>query len=437
MTRPLMPKATAVWLVDNTSLSFEQIAEFCEMHLLEISGIADGEVAIGVKGLDPVTAGQLTREEIARCEADPAARLHLRTSSHPEPAKRSKGARYTPVSRRQDRPDAIAWLLRHHPELQRNDPLQRIGHAVEPGLAQLVAEKANPKTDVWFGGTGDPHLQAAEEGLTEAYKSPRLAELQDWAVRQAEQSKYRTVGIYAGALGYSFNVPELAKRKLAEPKCWADLAKPEFKDDIQVANPNSSGTSYTMLATLVQLMGEQKAFDFMKAMHKNVNQYTKSGAAPARAAATGESLIGITFQHDAVTQAVNGAPVKIVSPCEGTGYEIGSMSIVKGAKNMDNAKKWYDWALAADDAVTMRRLAALDPTNTISSVKRLMGRTLAELKDAYEAARRDPEVGRSSARLGSREPASGRDEARRWASSASRVRALTDRIRASRSAKAV
>jgi iron(III) transport system substrate-binding protein len=83
-------------------------------------------------------------------------------------------------------------------------------------------------------------------------------------------------------------------------------------------------------------------------MHKNVNQYTKSGAAPARAAATGESLIGITFQHDAVTQAVGGAPVKIVSPCEGTGYEIGSMSIVKGAKNLDNAKKWYDWALSAE-----------------------------------------------------------------------------------------
>jgi len=117
MARPLMPKATAVWLVDNTSLSFEQIAEFCELHLLEVSGIADGEVAIGVKGLDPVTASQLTREEIARCEADPTARLHLRTSSHPETVKRSRGARYTPVSRRQDRPDAIAWLLRHHPEL--------------------------------------------------------------------------------------------------------------------------------------------------------------------------------------------------------------------------------------------------------------------------------------------------------------------------------
>ena len=103
-----------------------------------------------------------------------------------------------------------------------------------------------------------------------------------------------------------------------------------------------------MLATFVQLMGEDKAFEFMKAMHKNVNQYTKSGAAPARAAATGESLVGITFMHDAVMQVVNGAPVKVVSPCEGTGYEIGSMSIIKGAKNMENAKKWYDWALTPE-----------------------------------------------------------------------------------------
>jgi iron(III) transport system substrate-binding protein len=191
-------------------------------------------------------------------------------------------------------------------------------------------------------------MQAAEEGLTEAYKSPRLADLQDWAVRQAEQSNYRTVGVYAGALGYSFNTAELAKRKLPEPKCWADLTQPAYKDEVQVANPNSSGTSYTMLATLVQIMGEAKAFDYLKALHKNINQYTKSGAAPARAAATGESLVGITFQHDAVIQVLGGAPVKIVSPCEGTGYEIGSMSIIKGAKNIDNAKKWYDWALSVE-----------------------------------------------------------------------------------------
>jgi len=214
--------------------------------------------------------------------------------------------------------------------------------------AQLKAEASNPRGDIWWGGTGDPHLQAAEEGLTLEYKSPKMNELQDWAVRQWEASKGRTIGVYAGALGFSYNNDQMKKNRVAEPKCWADLTKPIYKDEIQVANPNSSGTSYTMLATLVQLMGEDKAFDYLKALHKNVNQYTKSGAAPARAAAVGESLIGITFQHDAVVQAVGGAPVTIVSPCEGTGYEIGSMSIIKGAKNLENAKKWYDWALGAE-----------------------------------------------------------------------------------------
>ena len=213
--------------------------------------------------------------------------------------------------------------------------------------AQIKAEAANPKGDVWWGGTGDPHLQAAEEGLTLAYKSPRLPELHDWAQRQAEQSGNRTVGIYAGALGFSYNKPALEKKGLPAPKCWADLVKPAFKGEIQVADPNSSGTSYTMLATMVQLMGEDKAFDYMKALHKNVNQYTKSGAAPARAAATGESIVGITFMHDGVSQVVTGAPLVVVAPCEGTGYEIGSMSIVKGARNLENARKWVDFALGA------------------------------------------------------------------------------------------
>lgn len=231
--------------------------------------------------------------------------------------------------------------------------------------AQIKAEAANPRGDIWWGGTGDPHLQAAEEGLTQEYKSPMLAQLNDWAVRQAEQSHYRTVGIYMGALGYSYNTEQLRKRNLPEPKCWSDLLNPAFKDEIQVANPNSSGTSYTMLATLVQIMGEDKAFDYLKKLHRNVNQYTKSGAAPARAAATGESLIGITFQHDAVVQAVNGAPVKIVSPCEGTGYEIGSMSIIKGAKNLENAKKWYDWALTpeAQEIGAKARVSYQAPSN--------------------------------------------------------------------------
>jgi hypothetical protein len=116
---PLMPKATAVWLVENTSLTFDQIADFCKLHPLEVKGIADGEVAAGIKGHDPITSGQLTREEIAAAEKDPSRRLHLAVSKVrlPEPT-RKRGARYTPLSRRQDRPNAILWLIRNHPELK-------------------------------------------------------------------------------------------------------------------------------------------------------------------------------------------------------------------------------------------------------------------------------------------------------------------------------
>ena len=113
----LMPKATAVWLVENTTLTFEQIGAFCNLHPLEVQGIADGEVAIGIVGLDPTGNGQLTKEEIERCEKDSAERLKMAKVAIPLPLTRSKGPRYTPVSKRQDKPDAVAWLVRHHPEL--------------------------------------------------------------------------------------------------------------------------------------------------------------------------------------------------------------------------------------------------------------------------------------------------------------------------------
>lgn len=212
-------------------------------------------------------------------------------------------------------------------------------------LAQLNAEKANPKTDIWFGGTGDPHLQAAEQGLTLEYKSEQIAQLHPWAQKQAADSKYRTVGVYLGPLGFGFNKELLAKKKAAEPKSWADLLKPEFKGEIQMANPASSGTAYTMIATLVQLMGEEKAFDYMKKLHPNISAYTRSGTAPVKAAARGETTVSVSFVHDVTTEAVNGFPVGSATPTEGTGAEIGSMSIVKGGPNTEAAKKFYEWAL--------------------------------------------------------------------------------------------
>jgi uncharacterized protein len=136
MAAPLMPKATAVWLVENTSLTFEQIADFCELHPLEIQAIADGEVANQMQGLDPVANGQTTAEEIERCQADPEARLKLSPQALPPQIFKHKGPRYTPIAKRQDKPDAIAFLLKSHPELSDSQISKLIG-TTKPTIAAV------------------------------------------------------------------------------------------------------------------------------------------------------------------------------------------------------------------------------------------------------------------------------------------------------------
>ncbi|SES19299.1 iron(III) transport system substrate-binding protein [Tranquillimonas rosea] len=214
--------------------------------------------------------------------------------------------------------------------------------------AKVRAEARNPQTDVWWGGTGDPHLQAAADDLTAEYRSPMLEELQPWAVTQAETSEYRTVGVYSGALGWGYNTEIFEEKGIEPPRCWEDLLDSSLQGEVQIADPNSSGTAYTTLATLVQLMGEDEAFEYLKKLDANVSQYTKSGSAPVKSAARGETGLGIVFMHDAVAQAEEGFPIEVVAPCEGTGYEIGSMSLIAGAQNPDAAKVFYDWVLGAD-----------------------------------------------------------------------------------------
>ena len=214
--------------------------------------------------------------------------------------------------------------------------------------AQIRAEASNPRADVWWGGPADPHMQAAGEGLLEEYRSPRLAELHPWAQALAKQSQYRVAGIYLGALGIGYNTEVLRKKNIPAPKCWADLLDAKFRDEVQIADPNSSGTAYVMLATMVQLMGEEKGFAYLKALHRNINQYTKSGIAPVKATATGETGVGIAFMHDMVTTRVQGAPVKTIAPCEGTGYEIGAVSLIKGRNNAEAARKFVDWTLSPE-----------------------------------------------------------------------------------------
>lgn len=212
-------------------------------------------------------------------------------------------------------------------------------------LAQVAAERADPKHDVWYGGSGDLHLEAAESGLTDAYRSPHLTELHDWAVHQAEQSQWHTVGVYAGIVGIGYNVDVVAKKGLPEPKCWADLAAPAYHGQIQMPGPAASGVTYAVIATLVQVFDENRAFALLKAIHRNTSHYPRTDTGAIRAAARGETAIAVTFLHDGATEIANDFPIRLVAPCEGTGYELGSMSLVKGAPNPEHARKFYDWAL--------------------------------------------------------------------------------------------
>ena len=181
MAKPLMPQATAVWLVENTGLAFQQIAEFCNLHELEIQAIADEEVAVGMQGIDPIINGQLTREEIERCEADPANRLEMAETDIPQPVARPKGPRYTPLSRRQEKPDAIAWILRHHPELS-DAQIGRLVGTTKPTI-NAIRDRTHrnmpnlrPRSPVELGlCSHDDLAQAIEKGL-KAGRQPRVIE---------------------------------------------------------------------------------------------------------------------------------------------------------------------------------------------------------------------------------------------------------------------
>ncbi len=192
---PLMPKATAVWLVDNTSLSFEQIAEFCRLHPLEVKAIADGEAAVTIKGLDPVLTGQLTREEIAVGEADRDHKLQL---ANPKvriaiPAAKRKGPRYTPVSRRQDRPNAILWLLRNHPELKDAQIMRLVG-TTKPTIESIRSRQhwnstnLAPMDPVTLGLCSQIDLDMEVERAAKAGGAPRVAETPGQTLLPAEET---------------------------------------------------------------------------------------------------------------------------------------------------------------------------------------------------------------------------------------------------------
>lgn len=212
-------------------------------------------------------------------------------------------------------------------------------------VARLAAAKNSPEFDVWHGGPADGYGAAADQGLIEAYKSPNAAQIPD----KYKNADGKWTGVYVGALGFCSNQKSLDKLGVPVPQSWNDLLNPKLKGQVESAHPSTSGTAFTTLWTQVtRLGGEDAAMDYMAKLHKNILQYTKSGTAPGQTAGRGEVAVGLVFSHDCVKYKEAGMSDLVVSfPKEGTGYEIGGVGLIKGAKNAEGAKKYIDWALTA------------------------------------------------------------------------------------------
>jgi iron(III) transport system substrate-binding protein len=207
--------------------------------------------------------------------------------------------------------------------------------------ARFLAEKASPKADLVLGLAASSMLLFEREGLLETYKPTGVDTLK--AAFKDGKDPYTWTGMDAFLSVVCFNKPEGEKHKAAAPASWSDLAKPEYKDQVVMPHPASSGTGYLTVAAWIQIMGEKAAWDFMDKLHQNIAVYTHSGSAPCVQAAKGERMAGIGFDMRGAREKTNGAPIDIILPKEGAGWDMEAASIVKGTKNLDAAKKVADW----------------------------------------------------------------------------------------------
>ena len=206
-------------------------------------------------------------------------------------------------------------------------------------LTRLRNEKENPQFDIWWGGPVDSFIAAAQEDLLEPYTTASQDKIINKDLMLDKDKNW--AGIYVGSLGFATNT----ESGVTPPTSWDDLLAPELAGQLMVAHPSSSGTSYTALCTILQVKGEEAGWEFLRKYAGQVNQFTKSGSAPANFVGAGEAAVGIVFSHEIVKRIEEGLPLELSFAEEGTGYEIGGMGLIKNAKNLDAAKLWYDWAL--------------------------------------------------------------------------------------------
>jgi iron(III) transport system substrate-binding protein len=209
-------------------------------------------------------------------------------------------------------------------------------------VARIEAERENPQASIWFGGVGIGHIEAKDKGLTMPYESPAAQ-----MPAQFRDPDHYWHGIYAGMLSFASNNTVMSRIGATPPTSWENLTDPMFRDQVQMANPGSSGTSYNVLATMVQLLGEDEAFDYMGELNTNITQYTRSGSAPGRNAALGEVGVAIGYSHDIVRLISEGYPLTLTFPSEGTGFEVAAISLIANgpADQLDAAKQLLDWGL--------------------------------------------------------------------------------------------
>lgn len=270
-------------------------------------------------------------------------------------------------------------------------------------LERIRAESENPQGDVLFGTTNLSHVNLAAEDLLEPYQGLGWNQLPDGPIKDPNGA---WTGFYYGVIGFACSPERLEELGAECPGSWQDLLDPVYQGEIVIASPAASGTSYTVLSGLVQLMGEDGAFEYYQQFNENVAQYTESGSAPGRMAAAGEFAVGIAFTHDIQVQQDAGLPVEISFPEEGTPFEIGGISILKGARNMEAAQAWVDYvftpAFQRYHNDVAHRIPVIDSVELVEGTVGLDDVLLIEGYDPTEwAAQRDALVGRWQEEIGS------------------------------------
>ena len=211
-----------------------------------------------------------------------------------------------------------------------------------PTAARLEAEKANPQADVMWGVFNDYMVSSARKGLLEAYAARESQAI--GAQFKAPDNMWQ--GVTLVTVAFAVNQKKMAELKLPAPKTWADLTDPKYKGHIVMSNPSTSGTAYLLLASHVSRLGEDKAFQYYDALDKNLSQVTKSGGAPGRMAASGETPIGIALAYEVEVAKKQGAPIDVIFPSDGVAWTFEANGLVKGAKNPANARRFLDWAVS-------------------------------------------------------------------------------------------